>query len=70
MSDLIGRIRRIVNDGKTRQRAANKTFTEAMMEAFSVYEKRVRTAHDRSETDADPVKFREARDAFWKAYNA
>ena len=70
MSDLLTRIKRIVNEGKTRQRAANKTFTEAMMEAFDAYEKRVRTAHDRKEKDADPVKFRVARDAFWKAYNA
>lgn len=70
MSDLLTRIKRIVNEGKTRQRAANKTFEEAMKESFDAFEKRVKTAKDRGDEGADPVKFRVARDAFWKAYNA
>jgi hypothetical protein len=70
MADLLSKIRRIVNEGKTRQRAANKDFTEAMNKAFDDFDKRVRTAKDRGDVGADPVKFRVARDAFWKAYSA
>ena len=70
MADLLSKIRRIVNEGKTRARAANKDFTEAMNKAFDDFDKRVRTAKDRGDVGADPVKFRVARDAFWRTYNA
>lgn len=55
---------------ESRQRAANKGFAEAVKDAFDGLDKRVKTAQSRGDTEADPVKFRVARDAFWKAYNA
>lgn len=70
MADLKTAIRRIANEGKTRERAANKGFREAVTAAFDSLDKRVKTAKDRGDTEADPVKYRVARDAFWKAYNA
>lgn len=63
-------IRELTSEGKPRERAANKGFREAMNAAFEAYDKRVRTAKDRGDTDADPVRYRVARDAFWKAYDA
>lgn len=72
-SNKIGEMKRkakqIKANGQTRQRAVNKDFTAAMTAAFEVYEKRVKTAHARGETDADPVRYLMARDAFWKTYN-
>lgn len=69
MASLTAKIRDIVNAGKPRTRAANKAFRDAMKEAFDTYEKRVKTAKDRGDTDADPVRFLVARDAFWRAYD-
>lgn len=70
MSDLKTAIRRIANEGKTRERAANKGFREAVNAMFDTLDKRVKTSKDRGDTEADPVKYRVARDAFWKAYDA
>jgi hypothetical protein len=70
MSDLKTAIRRIANEGKARERAANKGFREAVTAVFDSLDKRVKTAKDRGDTEADPVKYRVARDAFWKAYDA
>jgi hypothetical protein len=67
---LQGAVRKLQNEGKPRTRSANKTFLEAMKDAFDTYEGRVKTANDRSETGADPVKYKLAVAAFWKAYNA
>lgn len=67
-------LRKAVSDlkdgGKGRTRSANKAFHEAMKAMFDAAEKRVKTAKDRSEIGADPVKFKLAVDAFWKVYNA
>lgn len=70
MRDLKAAIRRIANEGKPRERAANKTFREAMVVMFETFDKRVRTAKDRGDTDADQARFRTARDAFWRVYDA
>lgn len=70
IGDIKTEIRRILNDGKTSTRAANKSFVEYITDVFETADKRVKVAKDRGDTAADPVKYRVARDAFWKAYNA
>jgi hypothetical protein len=67
---LQGAVRRLQNEGKPRERGANKAFREAMKAAFDTYEKRVKTAKDRGDIHADPVKYKLAVDAFWKAFDA
>lgn len=72
-SNRLADLKRAVKDLQApgaRQRAANKDFADAVKDAFESLDKRVKTAQSRSDTTADPVKFRMARDAFWKAYNA
>ena len=59
----------ILNDGKERERGATKSFIDALKEMFDNYDKRVKNAENRGDDSASPVKFRVARDAFWKAYN-
>lgn len=70
MSDLRVACKRLVNEANPRERSANKSFTEAITDGFSALDKRVKVAQGRGDATADPVKFRIARDAFWKAYNA
>lgn len=70
LRDLKAAVRRKMAAGQPRQRGANKAFCEAMKAAFDTYEKRVKTAKDRGDVEADPLKFKLAVDAFWKAYNA
>lgn len=70
LRDLKAAVRRKMTAGQPRQRSANKSLHEALKAMFDVAEKRVKSAKDRSEVDADPVKFKLAVDAFWKAYNA
>lgn len=60
----------ILSDGKTRERGATKAFTQSLTEMFTDYDKRVKNAENRGDDTANPAKFRTARDAFWKAYNA
>jgi len=70
MRQLKSLIRTLQSAGQPRQRSANKGFVEAMQAAFDAYEKRVKTAKDRGDNEADPVKYKLAIDAFWKAYRA
>lgn len=63
-------IRAVLSADKPRERSANKGFREAMTDAFEVFDKRVKTAKDRGDTEADPLKYRLAVDNFWKTYNA
>ena len=60
----------LLNEGKTRERGATKAFTESVTEMFADYDKRVKNAENRGDDTANPAKFRTARDAFWKVYNA
>jgi len=60
----------ILNEGKTRERGATKAFTQSMTDMFADYDKRVKNAESRGDDTANPAKFRTARDAFWKVYNA
>jgi hypothetical protein len=60
----------LLNDGKERERGATKAFTDALKEMFESYDKRVKNAENRGDDSAIPAKFRTARDAFWKVYNA
>lgn len=70
LRDLKAAIRKLQNQGKTRERGANKGFREAMSDIFDKYEARVKTAKDRGDAAADPVKFKLAVSAFWKTYDA
>lgn len=69
MRELTSAIRGIVNEGKTKTRAPNAGFTEAMSKVFDTFEKRVKTAQTRGDDAANPAKFKVAVAAFWKAYN-
>lgn len=68
-ADLKTAARRIANEGKPRERAANKDFTNALTVAFDALEKRAKTSKARGDVTADPAKFLTARDAFLKIYN-
>jgi len=70
LRDLKAAVRALSREGKPRERAANLSFREALEAVFEAYDKRAKTAKDRGDTDADPVRYRVARDAFWKSYNA
>lgn len=70
MRDLKAAVRRLVQKDQPRQRGANKAFREAMTLVFNTYEKRVKTAKDRGDNEADVVKFKMAVNAFWKTYDA
>jgi len=60
----------ILNEGKTRERGATKAFIQSLTDMFTDYDKRVKNAENRGDDTANPAKFRTARDAFWKVYNA
>lgn len=60
----------ILNEGKTRERGATKSFIQSLTDMFTDYDKRVKNAENRGDDTANPAKFRTARDAFWKVYNA
>lgn len=70
MRALTGAIRALTKGDKPRERAPNKGFRDAVNEALDALDKRVRTSKDRGDSEADPVRFRLARDAFWKTYDA
>ena len=65
---LTAALKNIVNAGKTRKRAVNADFVEAVTKFFDAFEKRVRTASERGDATADVAKFKTAVDAFWRAY--
>jgi len=60
----------LLSDGKSRDRGATKAFTQSLTDTFADYDKRVKNAENRGDDTANPAKFRTARDAFWKVYNA
>lgn len=68
LGDLKGAIRKILNNGATRERGANKDFRKALDDMFEQYDTRAKNAQARGDATADPVKFRLARDAFIKIY--
>lgn len=60
--------RQLLNDGKSRERSGTKYFADALTDTFDSYDKRAKTAQARGDETADPVRYRMAVDAFWKAY--
>jgi len=70
MTSLLREIRSIASEGKTRERAVNKDWDEAVKTAFDTLEKRSKTLKQRGDTRADPVKFLLAKQAFLDKYNA
>ena len=72
MADLKSACKRLLKKDEPRERAQNKTFVDALRDTFDSLDKRVKVAQARTLKDdsADPVKYRMARDAFWKTYNA
>jgi hypothetical protein len=70
MADLKGACKRILNESNPKARSANKAFTEAIADAFEALDKRAKVGEGRGDATANQLKYRLARDAFWKAYNA
>ena len=69
MNDIRTEMKRLVA-GESKKRSANKAFADWLKETFDTADKRVKVAKERGDESADQVKFRVARDAFWKAYGA
>lgn len=63
------RVRELQNEGKPRERSANRGFVEALQKVFDTYEGRCKTAKDRGDNDADLAKYKAAVSAFWRCYN-
>lgn len=70
IAQLKSAARLLINADKPRERTANKNFTEALNDAFDTFDKRAKNAEARGDETASSVKFRMARDAFFKTYNA
>ena len=70
IAQLKSAARLLINADKPRERTANKNFTEALNAAFDRFDKRAKNAEARGDETASSVKFRMARDAFFKTYNA
>ncbi len=70
MADIRTEVKRILKGDDAKQRARNKDFADWLKETFDTADKRVKVAKERGDESADQVKFRVARDAFWKTYNA
>jgi len=68
MADLRSACKRLLTDDQPRERAVNKGFNQAVTDAFDGLDKRAKVAQARGDDSADPVRFRMAVDAFWKAY--
>lgn len=68
MKSLNNAIRKIINNGKTRERGANDDYMEALKKMLTTFDTRALNAKKRGDATADQQKFRAARDAFWKAY--
>ena len=68
MTSLKNMIRNITNGGKSRQRGANDDYVDALKKMFTTFDTRALNSKKRGDETADQVKFRIARDAFWKAY--
>jgi len=68
MTSLKTRIRKIINGGKTRERGANDDFIDALHKSLVNFDTRALNAKKRGDETADQLKFRIARDAFWKSY--
>jgi hypothetical protein len=68
MADLRSACKRLLTADQPRERAVNKGFNQAVTDAFDGLDKRAKVAQARGDDSADPVRFRMAVDAFWKAY--
>lgn len=68
MGSLKTRIRKIINGGKTRERGSNDDFIDALHKSLVNFDTRALNAKKRGDETADQLKFRVARDAFWKSY--
>ena len=63
---------KILNDGKPKERKANKNFRETIQfmfdDAKTGLDKKVKTAKDKGDLTADPVMYKMAKEAFFKVY--
>lgn len=69
MADLKTACKRVLNESNPRERSANKSFHEAIKDAFDALDKRAKVGEGRGDVTANQLQFRIARDAFWKALN-
>ena len=68
-ADLESAVRKLFKEQsgeKTTRTTMN--FVDSANKVFDAWEKSVKVKQDRGDETADPVRFRMARDAFWKAY--
>jgi hypothetical protein len=69
LGDLKREAKKILNAGKTSTRTT-MDFVQSMTKIFDAQEKSVKVKQDRGDTSADALKFKAAKSAFWKTYNA
>jgi hypothetical protein len=68
LGDLKREAKKILNSGKTSTRST-LDFTESMTKLFESQAKSVKVKQDRGDISANALKYKQAVDAFWKAYN-
>ena len=68
LGDLKRAATKLLNKGKTTQRQT-LDFAESAKKVFDQLGNSVKVKAGRGDTTADPVKFKQAVDAFWKAYS-
>jgi hypothetical protein len=68
LGDLKREAKKILNSGKTATRTT-LDFTQSMTKVFDAQSKSVKVKQDRGDTTANALKYKQAVDAFWKAYN-
>lgn len=67
LGDLKSKAKKILNKGQSSSRTT-LDFSQSMTNVFTAQEKSVKVKQAKGDTTADPVKFKIAVTAFWKAY--
>lgn len=68
-SSLESAVRELIREAKGEKKTrTTMNFVESANKVFDAWEKSVKVKQDRGDETADPLKFRMARAAFWKAY--
>lgn len=70
LGDLKKKAKEIIKQGQTGPKREAKDFDVSVKDQFDAWEKSVKTKQSRGDKTADPLKFKMAVSAFWKAYKA
>jgi hypothetical protein len=70
LSELKNKASKLIKLAQGGNRRETKSFTESIESVFEQLEKSVKTKSSRGDASANPVKFKVAMAAFWKAYKA